>query len=437
MTDIFVYYLPQFFDWVLKTSIMASIAVGLILIVKTLLRNKLTSRWNYLLWMILIVRLLLPWSPDSSFSIYSILSYGYKTIISFQTQPEDNLNKERIHVTTAIHSNKNMEKEHYAAVSQQKMAKESNDIISNKAIVSDEKQKNTPISFHTIILYIWLIGVFALSLTTYCINRRLYNFIKKQPVITDKRITDIFENCKKTMSVQNSIPIVLAGKISSPTVLGFFRPRVLLSRELINQLTDPQLRHIFYHELAHIKRRDVGVNWIMHSLLIINWFNPILWFAYFCMRDDQELACDAYALTFMEEEEKISYGHTIISLLEHFSNFYQAPGLANLSRNKKNIKRRIFMIKKFQKKSHKGSAISVIAVIAVSSLTLLNAHADGSNGKTKEQTSSEKVATNEIKKEKFKIHITAEEQNMIENSNVQSGFFQQENGTGFFFYKSK
>lgn len=436
MTDIFVYYLPQFFEWVLKTSIMASIAVGLILIVKTLLRNKLTSRWNYLLWMILIVRLLLPWSPDSSFSIYSILSYGYKTTVSFHAQPEDNLSKELIHGTTAINSNKEIEKEHYSAVSQQQIFKESNNIISNKAIVSDEKQKNTPITI-TIALYIWLTGVFALSLTTYCINRRLYNFIKNQPVITDKRIIDIFENCKKIMSVQNSIPIVLAGKISSPTVLGFFRPRVLLSRELTNQLTDPQLRHIFYHELAHIKRRDVGVNWIMHSLLIINWFNPLLWFAYFCMRDDQELACDAYALTFMEEKEKISYGHTIISLLEHFSNFYQAPSLANLSSNKNNIKRRIYMIKKFQKKSYKGSAISVIAVIAVSLLTLLNAHADESNGKTKEQTPSEKVATNESKKGEFKIHITAEEQNMVENSSDLSGFVPQENGLGFFFEKVK
>lgn len=414
MTDIFVYYLPQFFEWVLKTSIMASIAVGLILIVKTLLRNKLTSRWNYLLWMILIVRLLLPWSPDSSFSIYSILSYGYKATVSYHNQP--------------------IEKEHYSAVSQQQIFKESNNIISNKAIVNDEKQKNTPI---TIALYIWLIGVFALILTTYCINRRLYNFIKNQPVITDKRIIDIFENCKKIMSVQKSIPIVLAGKISSPTVLGFFRPRVLLSTNLTNQLTDSQLRHIFYHELAHITRRDVGVNWIMHSLLIINWFNPLLWFAYFCMRDDQELACDAYALTFMEENEKISYGHTIISLLEHFSSFYQAPSLANLSRNKNNMKRRIYMIKKFQKKSYKRSAISVIAVIFVSLLTLLNAHADESNRKIKEITPSEKVATNESEKGEFKLHITAEEQNMVENSLDLSGFVPQENGLGFFFEKVK
>ncbi len=49
MIDMFVnVYLPRFFDWVIETSIMASILVGLILCVKTLLRNKLTPRWQYI-----------------------------------------------------------------------------------------------------------------------------------------------------------------------------------------------------------------------------------------------------------------------------------------------------------------------------------------------------------------------------------------------------
>jgi outer membrane lipoprotein-sorting protein len=212
----------------------------------------------------------------------------------------------------------------------------------------------------------------------------------------DKRIVIIFENCKKSMSVQKSIPLFIAGKISSPTVLGFFRPRVLLSRELTNRLSEHQLRHIFYHELAHIKRRDVGVNLLMYSLLVLNWFNPILWFAYFCMREDQELACDAYALTFLEEEEKISYGLTIINLLEHYSKYYQVPSLANMVRNKRSLKRRISMIKRFQKKSYRWSTIGVVAVIAVSSFSLLNANADGANGNQQEQT-TENATKLEIK----------------------------------------
>lgn len=104
------------------------------------------------------------------------------------------------------------------------------------------------------------------------------------------------------------------------------------------------------------------------------------------MREDQELACDAFALTFIDSEEKLAYGHTIITLLEHYSSYYQVPSLANLSRNKRTLKRRILMIKKFQKKSYRWSAFGVVAIIAVSSVSLLNAHADIPTNPQKEQT---------------------------------------------------
>ena len=277
------------------------------------------------------MRLLLPWSPDSSYSIYSILSNGFKTTVSVQNQPVVSSENGRMHETTGISGTKAVTEEKSYNSGTIKTDKESN----KETTIRIENQEEEPISLYTIALYVWLTGVIVLGFATYLVNRRLYHYIQQQSIITDKRIVNTLENYLNIYVVQQGIPLLLAGKISSPTVLGFFRPRVLLSNAYINWLTEQQLRHIFYHELAHIKRRDVGLNWLMYSLLILNWFNPILWYAYVCMREDQELACDAYALTFMEEEEKISYGLTIISLLEHYSNYYQVPSLANLSRNKK------------------------------------------------------------------------------------------------------
>ncbi|PEF73411.1 transcriptional regulator [Bacillus pseudomycoides] len=375
MIDMFVnIYLPHFFDWVIETSIMASVVVGLILCIKILFRNKLTPRWQYLLWMILIVRLLLPWSPDSSYSIYSILSYSNDTSVILHQ-------KEPVQEKAAIDDTKMVTNENTYAPSYTQVAEEN-----KQQTHRNENKSDVTFSFYTILLYIWLAGVIVLGLATMIMNRRLRLYIKNQPVITDERIVTIFDNCKKSMSLQQNIPLLLAGKISSPTVFGFFRPRVLLSSVHMKILDEQQLRYIFHHELAHIKRRDVGVNWLMHGLLILNWFNPILWYAYSCMREDQEMACDAFALTFIGSEEQIAYGHTIITLLEHYSSYYQVPSLANLSRNKRTLKRRIRMIKKFQKKSYRWSALGVVAIIAVSSVSLLNARADVPANPQKEQT---------------------------------------------------
>ncbi|AMR01578.1 M56 family metallopeptidase [Bacillus thuringiensis] len=358
-------YLPHFFDWLIETSLMASILVGFILCIKVLFRNKLTPRWQYMLWIVLMIRLLLPWSPDSSYSIYSLLSYrsSVSEVIPKNMPATENIEN--------IESDRKVELE-----SNPKMVTKTSE---PEVEVSLEKQ--TTFSLYKLALYVWLAGVIILATITFLTNRRLYSYIKKQPDITDEQAITVFNRCKQSMKMKKAVSLRLAGKIASPTVFSFFRPKVLLSKKHMKVLNEQQLQYVFYHELAHIKRNDVAVNWIMYSLILLNWFNPILWYAYFCMREDQELACDAYALTFIDKEEQIAYGHTIITLLEHYS--YQVPSLANLSRNKRTLKRRIIMIKKFQKKSYRLSLLGVIAIVAIASLFLFNARA--TEGKEKQE----------------------------------------------------
>ncbi|HDR7871851.1 TPA: M56 family metallopeptidase [Bacillus wiedmannii] len=344
-------------------------------------RNKLTPRWQYMLWIILIIRLVLPWSPDSSYSIYSVLTYKKDDAFISSRNPVANfLTKERMQELKDVDDTKVLTKEDTYTSNSTKTAQ------ANKTQTGmNEKQDDETIPFYTICMYFWLTGVILLSVATFIMNRRLLLYIKKQPVITDEKIVQIFEKCKQSMSIQRNIPLFVSGKVSSPTVFGFIRPKLLLSTVHIKILDEQQLRYIFYHELAHIKRRDVGVNWLMHGLLILNWFNPILWYAYSCMREDQELACDALALTCINSEEQIAYGHTIISLLEHYSGYYQVPSVANFSKNKRMLKRRILMIKKFKKNSYRWSALGVVAVIVVSSVSLLNARADKPANPEKQQ----------------------------------------------------
>ncbi|MGX7632460.1 M56 family metallopeptidase [Bacillus thuringiensis] len=382
MIEMFInVYLPHFFDWLIETSIMASILVGLILCIKVLFRNKLTPRWQYMLWIILIIRLVLPWSPDSSYSIYSVLTYkNDDAFISSRNPVAIFLSKERMQELKGIDDTKVLTKEDTYTSSSTRTNQANKTQTHN-----NEKQEDETVPFYTICIYIWLTGVILLSFATFIMNRRLLLYIKKQPVITDEKIVRIFEKSKQSMSVHRDIPLLVSGKVSSPTVFGFIRPKLLLSTVYMKILDEQQLRYIFHHELAHIKRRDVGVNWLMHGLLILNWFNPILWYAYSCMREDQELACDALALTCIDSKEQIAYGHTIISLLEHYSGYYQVPGVANFSKNKRMLKKRILMIKNFKKKSYRWSALGAVAVIAVSSVSLLNARADIPTNSEKQQ----------------------------------------------------
>ncbi|WP_394852794.1 M56 family metallopeptidase [Bacillus cereus] len=365
-----------------------------------------------MLWIVLMIRLLLPWSPDSSYSIYSLLSYSSSVS---EVIPKNMPATENI---VNIESDRKVELE-----SNSKMVTKTSE---PEVKVSSEKQ--TTFSLYKLALYVWLAGVIILAAITFLTNRRLYSYIKKQPDITDEQVTTVFNRCKQSMKMKKAVSLRLAGKIASPTVFSFFRPKVLLSKKHMKVLNKQQLQYVFYHELAHIKRNDVAVNWIMYSLILLNWFNPILWYAYFCMREDQELACDAYALTFIDKEEQIAYGHTIITLLQHYS--YQVPSLANLSRNKRTLKRRIVMIKKFQKKSYRLSLLGIIAIVAIASLSLFNARTTEGKEKQEDKVEQSKDAFQNAVDTLFGTEEKARKEWGMSN-------WQYENRTAFLYHAEK
>jgi hypothetical protein len=120
---------------------------------------------------------------------------------------------------------------------------------------------------------------------------------------------------------------------------------------LAASFSEDELRHVFLHELSHIKRQDILTGWLTTALQILHWFNPLVWLAFHRMRVDRELACDALALSYAREEENQPYGRTIIKLLESFGGSALAPSLAGTVENKNQMKERISMIAKFRRTS--------------------------------------------------------------------------------------
>jgi len=219
-------YLSHFFDWLIETSLMASILVGFILCIKVLFRNKLTPRWQYMLWIVLMIRLLLPWSPDSSYSIYSLFSYSSSVseVIQKNTPSTENVVKQENNPTVKLES------------SSETVTKDSEQKVSTNAA------QQTTFSLYKIALYVWLAGVIILAVITFITNRRLYAYIKKQPDITDELVVTVFNRCKQSMKIKKAVSLRLAGKIASPTVFSFLRPKVLLSKKHMKVLNNGSIR---------------------------------------------------------------------------------------------------------------------------------------------------------------------------------------------------
>ena len=168
------------------------------------------------------------------------------------------------------------------------------------------------------------------------------------------------------------VSVIENKEVGSPTLFGFVRPRLLLPAGITKSFSLEELRHVFLHDLSHIKRHDILIGWLMTLLQVLHWFNPLVWIASHRMRVDRELACDALALSHTSQGEQQRYGETIIKLLENFGKSAWAPSLAGAIENKNQMKERIRMIAKFRK-TNRGSGLVIVLFAALGLATLTDA----------------------------------------------------------------
>ncbi|HEY0257406.1 MAG TPA: M56 family metallopeptidase, partial [Candidatus Methylacidiphilales bacterium] len=227
------------------------------------------------------------------------------------------------------------------------------------------------ITFYSLLAVIWLAGALILLVLTWQVNRRFARHVANSPAISDSELLRLFAKAKTELGIHRSIRLIESGHVQSPAIMGLFQPTLLLPADVRKKFDARELRFIFLHELAHLKRGDVMAQALIALLQIFHWFNPVLWFAFRRMRIDREPATDALVLSRTGESEKERYGLMLIKLLEHFNQRHSLPTLVGILEDKDQFKRRFSMIAKFTRGAYGWSLLGavVIALLGVACLT--------------------------------------------------------------------
>jgi beta-lactamase regulating signal transducer with metallopeptidase domain len=332
----------------LKTSWQGAVLILLILVVQKALGAKLGPRWRYGLWALVMIRLALPWSVPSQASVFNVLKFPR---VSNQLRAGVGPGHSKTEATSALDV---AQTEHApAGILQPRWG---------------SQHRSIPAWF----VGIWAAGASLLAGCVLVTHVRLWQRLRRERPLVDAAVLNLLEDCKQKLRVRARVMLVESRHVGSPSLFGFLHPRLLLPSGLAQSFSLDELRLIFLHELAHIKRNDLLVGWIATGLQIIHWFNPLVWLAFQRMRADREVACDALALSCAPEHENQRYGDTIIKLLENFGRSAWAPGLAGAVENKNQLKERIRMIARF-KKHNGGVALAAAIFIALGMITLTDA----------------------------------------------------------------
>ena len=366
-----------FFDWLGRASWRAAVLAGLVLMVQWLFRKRLTSAWRYRLWLLVVIRLVLPFPPASLVSVFNIAQFT-------SGNPPVTLAPHEIRAgppalftrTERSGASDNVITPHHATAP--------------AAPVSAEPALLRPpraVSWSTILGFlpwVWAAGVLFIATRMAWQNFRFGQRLRRDATPVASSIQEQYAHCRSLLGVRQSVVLCETSLVRSPALYGFPQARLLLPRGLAEAFSADELRYVLLHELAHVKRRDLAMNWLMALLQALHWFNPCLWLAFARMRLDRELACDALALSCARDDETTRYGETIIRLLEGMARGAAMPGLVGVLESRDQIRERIRMIAAF-KRPGRWSAMAVLLMLGLGVVGLTDA---SPNEQVAQQTSA-------------------------------------------------
>jgi beta-lactamase regulating signal transducer with metallopeptidase domain len=213
---------------------------------------------------------------------------------------------------------------------------------------------------------VWLAGVVLLGARVAWSSVRLGRAVRRMAVIGEGPVRELLRACCDEFRIRRAPELRELPGAGAPALVGFWRPRVLLPAQVLGRLGEDELRLILMHELAHVKRRDVLLNWAATLVAVVHWLNPAAWLVVWRMRVEREMACDEMVLRAGRGE---AYGRTIVRLAEALSasgvsavavaRVAPPAGAVGILEGRAQLQRRLLMIARYDAKRRRGPVVAM------------------------------------------------------------------------------
>lgn len=326
----------------LKTSLLGSLAILAMLVLKPLWRERYRAKTRCWLWLALAAFLLLP--VDFSVKNAPVQAAPPKDYTLFVGTDK-----------TAIQSTDNLFGD-MAEKSGQSPA-QVRDTIIQRPVTNPEQKTTRYIPVTTILFYGYLAGTAAFLLyqgVSYALFRRTVRRWKRDVSRAD--YAAMLSDTARDLGV-SAPEMIVCEAISTPAVTGLLRPRLLLPHEHYDV---QELRYILRHELCHLKRRDMLFKLVLLAANAMHWFNPVVYLMLRQADEDIELACDSAATDGFELPERAAYSRTLLAAVQ--SSVRALPATTCFGGTVERLKRRITNVLGAQKKRGLGVVALVLAL---------------------------------------------------------------------------
>jgi beta-lactamase regulating signal transducer with metallopeptidase domain len=336
-------------------------AAALAVLVVLLLRcfgDRLSPRWRFLLWGVVLVRLMLVVTPVSPWSMFNLV----------HRNPEANpppieeraadptfmpVSQKSVSATGADETS--VESPRVAdfapdSSTAQVIAPADLPSISSGTAMAFTPPRNGLLDatiITRILSSVWLSGCLLLGLkllATALVLRRRLSVCRP---VTDAAILKLLDASRCRLGLNRAPALLVTPLCQGPCIVGTWNPRIVLPESVLTDSSNTRLGHVLAHELAHVVRGDLWTNWLLLVARILHWFNPVAWWTVREMQAEREAACDELAFAALGETDRSAYAATIIELASSIAPSAIAPGLIGLFTSTCRLKARVERLLRF------------------------------------------------------------------------------------------
>lgn len=348
----------------------SSFLVLAVCLIRQLLKKHISMKHRYSLWLLVAIWLcLLPvyqWLPQSSLSIVNVAELAKGAILQKYPQAAPLVNQ----------------------------------LETGQVYVDTDTEfllvRAAGVDWQLILYCIWAVGAVVIAVWIWRTQWRFHKQMLEQRVELGRKSSIRFTESWLTL------PVYLVKELASPCLLQVHGEAAIYIPDRL--LENPEaLRHAVAHEMCHYRQKDLYWNWLRCYFLMVYWFHPLVWLAAALSRQDCELSCDEAAIALLGEEERFSYGRTLLSLVGVRSGMGDmVRAETRMTADTKQLRSRILAIAK----SPKMAVWAVLAFYLLISLSVLLAF-----GRSQEQTifPNAREIVEEMGKESVSAENTAEE----------------------------
>lgn len=337
---------------VLEISLSTSLIALALILLAPFLNRRYAAKWNYLIWIFLGLRLLIPFQGPSLADILN----QFTAPAAAQSE----------NIPTATYPNE--------TASEQRIIIEIPPQLMEPIVVPSEKS-NTGITLLNAIAAVWFAGVFAfISLHFFSYLHYKRQVLKKGTALRDNPASQLLLRLSEELNIKQTVILIEYPEADSPMMMGFLKPVLVLPKECYNA---EELYFILKHELVHLKRRDIYAKLLFMLANAVHWFNPLIWLMQKEAVIDMELSCDERVVQGAEYTVRRAYTETLFSTLRR-KRAKKAMLSTQFYGGKQVMKKRFMNI--LEKAKKKNGAVLLMGAVALTIIcgVLIGCSIDGS-----------------------------------------------------------